>query len=127
MLEITTAKKPQNKVKVDGFVYSVRKPGAGESYFLSQAKRNIKKLGDRVEKKTATEQEQEQFEKLSTKALKVCTTLFDALGDEAAQDYLDRLEADTLFEVIEQVYSELNDAEQADDGAAKAKEAVPTT
>lgn len=112
MLEISTAKKPVNKVKIDGFVYSVRKPGAGESYFLSQAKRNIDKLEKRIKSKTATPEEEEQFEKLSMKALKLCVTLFDALGDEDAQDHLDRLEADVLFGIIEQVYSELDGKEE---------------
>lgn len=112
MLEITTTKKPAEKVKMDGFVYAVRKPGAGESYFLSQAQRNIKKLSKKAEDNTATEDDTEQLEKLSTKALKVCVTLFDALGNEEAQDYLDRLEPEVLFEVIGQVYSKLDESEQ---------------
>lgn len=109
MLEITTTGKAINKVKINEFIYSVRKPGAGESYFLSQAQRNIKKLGKRVDEKKATDEEKEQFEKLTTKALKICITLFDSLGVEEAQDHLDRLEAETLFEVIEQVYSKLDE------------------
>ena len=114
MLEITTAKQPDVKVKVDGFVYSVRKPGAGESYFISQAQRNITKLSKSVDNGTASDEEKQQFESITNKALKVCVTLFNALGNEEAQDYLDTLEAEVLFKVIEQVYSELNEQETKD-------------
>ena len=111
MLEITTAKQPQQQVKVDGFVYTVRKPGAGESYFLSQAQRNVQKLKAKIDAETATDDDKQQYEKLATKALKVATTLFDAQGNDEAQDHFDRLEAEVLFKVIEQVFNELDESE----------------
>lgn len=113
MLEITTVKKQNQLVKIDGFEYEVRNPGAGESYALTQAQRYITKLEDKIKADTATEEEKEKHSALIEKALKICVTLFDAKGNEEAQDSLDRLDAEILFNVIEQVFNSMKEADGA--------------
>lgn len=109
MLEITTVKKKAELVKIDGFEYEVRNPGAGESLALTQAQRYISKLADKIEADTATEEEKEKHTKLIEKALKICVTLFDAKGNDEAQDHLERLDVEILFNVIEQVFNSMKE------------------
>jgi len=113
MLEITTVKKQAQLVKIDGFEYEVRRPGAGESYALSQAQRHLSKLEDKIEAGTATEEEKQKHANLADKTLKICVTLFNSKGNEEAQDNLDMLEADVLMNVIEQVFNSMKEADGA--------------
>jgi hypothetical protein len=111
MLEITTNHKEKQLVKVDGFEYFVRQPGAGESLAMSQAQRYLSKLEVKIADKTATEEEKEKHTKLVEKTLKICTTLLtpkDESSDDA-QDHLDQLDPEVLFNVIEQVFNSMKE------------------
>lgn len=106
MLQITTKKQENQKVKIDDFVYEVRKPGAGESYFLSQAKRRLDTLEKIVKK---SDEEQAEQEQLTTKFLGVCISFF-ITEDEAAKSHLDTLGVEVLFEdVIAPVFEAMNE------------------
>lgn len=100
--EITTNQdKNKKKVKVDGFMYIVRRPGAGESMDMRRFGRKITAL---EKKDKTTDKEQEQYEELAEKVLVICISLFDADGNDKAESYLKTLAPETLMEVIGQVF-----------------------
>jgi hypothetical protein len=113
MLEIKTDQEQKQLVKVDGFEYFVRQPGAGESLAMSQAQRYLSKLEAKIADKTATDEEKEKHSSLVEKTLKICVTLLEPKykDDENAQDHLDRLNPEVLFGVIEKVFNSMKEAD----------------
>lgn len=111
MFELTTDKnKRSKKVKIDGFTYSVRKAGAGESLSMQRAGREITKLSRLA---SPTDDDNERMEKLTVSTLSICLDLFDAGGDTKAEEHLNSLDVETLMEVIGQIFEE-------DDGTIEA-------
>ncbi len=62
-IKINTGKyNKQGKVDVDGKIWSVKLPGAGTEMRLSQAQRRLTMLDQKVENKTATEEDLDKYD-----------------------------------------------------------------
>ena len=62
-IKINTGKyNKQGKVDVDGKIWTVKLPGAGTEMRLSQAQRRLTMLDQKVENKTATEEDLDSYE-----------------------------------------------------------------
>lgn len=102
MLQISTKDKRQDKlVEIDGYTYSVRKAGAGESLTLQEYGRELEKLG----KVELTAEQTKQVEEMATKLLSICLSLFKS-DDKKATDYIQTIELELLMDIIKQVYDE---------------------
>lgn len=102
MLEISTDKTKQKKqVKVDGFMYEVRKPGAGESLDFSRFGRQLSKIES---KSNLTEEEEKKYAEMAEKILTICLDLFDPLDNADAKKYIRTLAPEILMETIGQVF-----------------------
>lgn len=105
MLEITTNRdKNRKKVMIDGFTYTVRRPGAGESLDLSQFGKEVESLEKR--KDQLTEEENRRFRDKSLKSLRIVLSFFDSLGNEEAEDSLRSIDPEELMGVIKDVFSD---------------------
>jgi ASC-1-like (ASCH) protein len=62
-IKINTGKyNKQGKVDVDGKIWSIKLPGAGTEMRLSQAQRRLTMLDQKVENKTATEEDLDKYD-----------------------------------------------------------------
>lgn len=100
MLSINT-KQNTKLVEVDGYGFTVRKPGAGESLTMQKARREISNMGD-VE--GMSDSQKQQFEDLYLEVLDICLSLFSS-DDPKAVKHIQTLDAEILLDVIAQVFN----------------------
>jgi len=102
MLQINTSEKRQsNKVEIDGFIYSVRKPGAGESLTIQEYGRKLQELS----KQELTDEQNVEVEEMATKLLSICLSLFTS-EDKKATEYIQTIDVELLMEIVGQVFNE---------------------
>lgn len=103
MLQINT-KSNAKSVEIDGLGYKVRKPGAGESLTLQKSGREITNLA-KVSK--LTDAQSAKLQDLTVEVLGICLSLFEG-NDKAANLYIEKLDVETLLDIINQVYEPEN-------------------
>lgn len=108
MIEITTAKLGSRKnIKIDGHVYSVRKPGAGEQLSISQMVREVNKYAEIEKTRTLTAEEEKFILDKTARMMEIMTACFDDLGDGSKSKALvDSLSMDELQAVIEEIFAD---------------------
>lgn len=104
MLEITTKRdKNLKKILLDGYTYTVRQPGAGESLDLAQFGKEVEQLEKQAD---LTSSDKADFSDKSMHALRVILSFFDCLGNKQAEAHLQSIDPEELMLVVKQVFEE---------------------
>lgn len=103
MLEISTGKN-RKEVNIDGHVYLVRKPGAGEQLTISQAMRELNKYEGRTD---LTDDEEGKAIDLSQKIIDLMAACFDDQGDGSkSRELINSLAPDELQNVLAEIFKD---------------------
>lgn len=96
-------------IEIDGFVWTLKAPGAREELSMSQAQRRIKRLDQKIEERTATDQDYDLYDKLEAQSYSMFKNIFkDTTADNSqVNNWLEETPLGVVMQIFQDIKKQL--------------------